>query len=1325
MALGALPFDRDRAGLADRARGPRRSGRGRHPLGAPRSAPDADRRPRRLPADARRGPPATIAAARSDAGFTVTQPAVPPTSWCAALVAARDELRAGRGPQGRAGPGGRRRGRPTPPPPAPCWPAPPRLPGLHALRRRRLRGRQPRAARRPTGRRGALPPHGRHRAPQRRPVDRRPPGRHPAGVGQGPRRAPRTPSTWSTTRCCRGARTSTRRPSRRSWPWPTCSTWPPWSRAGCRRPPASVIELMTGPAPDARRSTARPASAALELIDRYEGIDRGRYAGPVGWVDADGNGAWAVGIRSAELDGTGPACSPASASSPTPTPTPSWPRPRPSSRPSSAPSPPLTEPPAPETRHLRTRMPTSSMPSRGSGRQRGGDGGVDLAVDGHVGGPVGADDAPRGRRRAPADSATAAPTSAWRSTRRRARCRGRAASAEQVDAVGRPEQLLEAARRRARRPGAGTRRCRRRRCRRPRSCRSMPAPGRAEQAVGVVQEGDVADEQRGRSGRVGRRARATPTAVDTTPSMPLAPRLASTREAGHAGAANHSTSRTGIDDDTTSAAPSGSGRDDLAGDRRLGRLGVAGQHRGDRLGRRPRPRAPTRRATRRPGRPRPPRSPRRSSRAPASGGTPRPVRRPRSRRGCDPGRSARRRPRWRAARRRDRPATGPSTFEAGSDPSRSTTSGASRRATDGTRRRASKWLTRSTARAVRHPLRGSASTGQPSRSARSWTSSGSVDAAAGDDHAASALDHRRSGCRRSPRPARRTPRPARARRRRGSRPAGRRPGSPTSGSRNGRLRCTGPGGRSIVATTTCAASDRQRARHPLVGHARVDEAADRAAEQVLLVDRLRRARRRGARAAGRRCTTSSGTRASWASTTAGCSSTAAVPLVVSTSAGRPADHAEAERDEARPTARRGATCSAHPPRRRPAPAPTASSASPGATTASVTPARTHSSTSVAQKVAAAVRRIRSGSGSGTATAYVWCHRGQPTALDRPTSRPAGRPSRRGPRSTRAAARAGARLHPDLRVLGADRRRPGRRPRAGARRRARPRRVGRRPTPTCGRRRRASADGRRRRPPTSATRWAGASACTLALDHPDAVDRPGPRRRDGRARRRRRARPTGGPADEQLADHLVDVGVAALRRRVAGPAAVRDPAARARPPAGPAAPTPRPGWRRACAWPAPARRSRCGIGWASWRCRCWSWPARSTPKYVAARPSGWSRPSAPNAELAVDRRRRPHRPPRAARRLPRRPPRLARPHSARLTDRPASNVPDGDGAVSRRRTGRPTAARRRRAAREPCPTSTGISAGPLAPCEHAEHGLVGQEDGAERDHGPAGAGRARR
>src|SRR6185437_13061514 len=35
-----------------------------------------------------------------------------------------------------------------------------------------------------------------------------------------------------------------------------------------------------------------PAGTALELIRDLEHMDRERYAGPVGWVDADGNGEW-------------------------------------------------------------------------------------------------------------------------------------------------------------------------------------------------------------------------------------------------------------------------------------------------------------------------------------------------------------------------------------------------------------------------------------------------------------------------------------------------------------------------------------------------------------------------------------------------------------------------------------------------------------------------------------------------------------------------------------------------------------------------------------------------------------------------------------------------------------------------------------------------------------------------------------------------------------------------------------------------------------------------------------------------------------------------
>jgi len=46
-----------------------------------------------------------------------------------------------------------------------------------------------------------------------------------------------------------------------------------------------------------------PTSSAMELIRELEGMDRGRYAGPVGWVDARGNGEWGIALRCAELDG--------------------------------------------------------------------------------------------------------------------------------------------------------------------------------------------------------------------------------------------------------------------------------------------------------------------------------------------------------------------------------------------------------------------------------------------------------------------------------------------------------------------------------------------------------------------------------------------------------------------------------------------------------------------------------------------------------------------------------------------------------------------------------------------------------------------------------------------------------------------------------------------------------------------------------------------------------------------------------------------------------------------------------------------------------------
>jgi menaquinone-specific isochorismate synthase len=46
-----------------------------------------------------------------------------------------------------------------------------------------------------------------------------------------------------------------------------------------------------------------PTGVAMDLIRELEGMDRGRYAGPVGWVDGRGNGVWGIALRCALLSG--------------------------------------------------------------------------------------------------------------------------------------------------------------------------------------------------------------------------------------------------------------------------------------------------------------------------------------------------------------------------------------------------------------------------------------------------------------------------------------------------------------------------------------------------------------------------------------------------------------------------------------------------------------------------------------------------------------------------------------------------------------------------------------------------------------------------------------------------------------------------------------------------------------------------------------------------------------------------------------------------------------------------------------------------------------
>ena len=108
-------------------------------------------------------------------------------------------------------------------------------------------------------------------------------------------------------------------------------------------------------------------------------------------------------------------------------------------------------------------------------------------------------------------------------------------------------------RHRAPRRGRGTRRSPPRRCRPPPpsgAAASPPARTRADTSWRKARS-----PTRATVGPAD--ARATPRAVDTTPSIPLAPRLARTRGGSARGRPNASTSRTGMDDDTTRVASGG------------------------------------------------------------------------------------------------------------------------------------------------------------------------------------------------------------------------------------------------------------------------------------------------------------------------------------------------------------------------------------------------------------------------------------------------------------------------------------------------------------------------------------------------------------------------------------------------------------------------------------------------------------------------------------------------------------------------------------------------------------------------------------------------
>ncbi len=69
---------------------------------------------------------------------------------------------------------------------------------------------------------------------------------------------------------------------------------------GVLREDASALSLAAALHPSAAVG-GTPTAEAVALIEEIEGMDRGRYAGPVGWIGANGDGEWGIGLRSAQM----------------------------------------------------------------------------------------------------------------------------------------------------------------------------------------------------------------------------------------------------------------------------------------------------------------------------------------------------------------------------------------------------------------------------------------------------------------------------------------------------------------------------------------------------------------------------------------------------------------------------------------------------------------------------------------------------------------------------------------------------------------------------------------------------------------------------------------------------------------------------------------------------------------------------------------------------------------------------------------------------------------------------------------------------------------
>ncbi|GAB3915786.1 isochorismate synthase [Microlunatus endophyticus] len=70
-------------------------------------------------------------------------------------------------------------------------------------------------------------------------------------------------------------------------------------------PEASSLALAAALHPSAA-VCGTPTALARSTIAELEHLDRDRYAGPVGWIDADGDGEWAIALRCGRIDADDP-----------------------------------------------------------------------------------------------------------------------------------------------------------------------------------------------------------------------------------------------------------------------------------------------------------------------------------------------------------------------------------------------------------------------------------------------------------------------------------------------------------------------------------------------------------------------------------------------------------------------------------------------------------------------------------------------------------------------------------------------------------------------------------------------------------------------------------------------------------------------------------------------------------------------------------------------------------------------------------------------------------------------------------------------------------